>query len=79
MSKEDYKYNLISLDYHNIKQELIDDEQHGALEKLHEMSSEDLNNIILKADNKVNQPRADLHCDFLYEVVNILKGGSNEC
>jgi hypothetical protein len=72
-----YKYNLVSLDFDTVKQELIDDEQNKALEYLDTMSKEELNDIMFKCDDKVNTPRFDLHCDFLYEVCEMIKEKAN--
>ena len=57
-----YKYNLVSLDFDTVKQELIDDEQNKALEYLDTMSKEELNDIheILEQLNSIESFRENL-------------------
>jgi len=73
MSKEDYRFDVVSIDYDSIKQDLIDNENSQALEKLDKLSVSELNDILLKVDNMFDSQRSELWIDFLFQVCKKIK------
>lgn len=68
MNKENYIFDVVSIDYDSIKQDLIDNEDNKALEKLDNLSVKELENILWKVDEMFSNIRAELWKDYLYEV-----------
>jgi len=73
MIKEDYRFDVVSIDYDSIKQDLIDNENSQALEKLDKLSVSELNDILLKVDNMFDSQRSELWIDFLFQVCKKIK------
>jgi len=73
MNKENYIFDVVSIDYDSIKQDLIDNEENKALEKLNNLSVKELENILWKVDEMFSNTRAELWKDYLYEVCEKIK------
>ena len=73
MIKEDYMFDVVSMDYDSIKQDLIDNENSQALEKLDKLSVKELDDIVWKVDEMLSNARAELWNDFLFEVCKKIK------
>ena len=74
MIKEDYMFDVVSMDYDSIKQDLIDNENSQGLEKLDKLSVKELDDIMWKVDEMFSNTRAELWSDFIYEVCEKIKG-----
>ena len=72
--KEDYMFDVVSMDYDSIKQDLIDNENSQGLEKLDKLSVKELDDIMWKVDEMFSNTRAELWSDFIYEVCEKIKG-----
>jgi len=73
MIKEDYMFDVVSMDYDSIKQDLIDNENSQALEKLEKLSVKELDDIMWKVDEMFSNTRAELWSDFLFQVCEKIK------
>ena len=73
MIKEDYMFDVVSMDYDSIKQDLIDNENSQALEKLDKLSVKELDDIMWKVDEMFSNTRAELWSDFLFQVCEKIK------
>ena len=71
--KEDYRFDVVSMDYDSIKQDLIDNENSQALEKLDKLSVKELDDIMWKVDEMFSNTRAELWRDFLFQVCKKIK------
>ena len=74
MSKAAYKFDVVSIDIDSIEQDLIDNENSQALEKLDKLSVKELDDIMWKVDEMFSNTRAELWSDFIYEVCEKIKG-----
>jgi len=73
MIKEDYMFDVVSMDYDSIKQDLIDNENSQGLEKLDKLSVKELDDIMWKVDEMFSNTRAELWSDFLFQVCEKIK------
>tara|TARA_R100001530_G_scaffold92312_1_gene64107 strand:- start:403 stop:636 length:234 start_codon:yes stop_codon:yes gene_type:complete len=71
--KEDYMFDVVSMDYDSIKQDLIDNENSQGLEKLDKLSVKELDDIMWKVDEMFSNTRAELWSDFLFQVCKKIK------
>ena len=74
MSKAAYKFDVVSIDIDSIEQDLIDNENSQALEKLDKLSVKELDDIMWKVDEMFSNTRAELWSDFIYEFCEKIKG-----
>ena len=73
MSKAAYKFDVVSIDIDSIEQDLIDNENSQALEKLDKLSVGELEDIVFKVDNMFDSQRSELWIDFLFQVCEKIK------
>jgi hypothetical protein len=71
--KEDYMFDVVSMDYDSIKQDLIDNENSQGLEKLDKLSVKELDDIMWKVDEMFSNTRTELWSDFLFQVCKKIK------
>tara|TARA_R110002051_G_scaffold233966_2_gene295476 strand:+ start:777 stop:1025 length:249 start_codon:yes stop_codon:yes gene_type:complete len=68
LAKENYRYEIIAIDMHSIKQYLIDEENKEGLKKLEQLSISNLEDIMYEVDEEFSILRIELWEDYLYEV-----------
>ena len=73
MKIDEFDYDVVSIDLDTINQHFLDNEDNQGLNKLEQLSKDELQDIVYKVDDMFCNTRSELWQDFIYEICQKIK------